>query len=381
MGPEWVILLTGGARGITAQVALELAERYSPTLVLLGKTPYPAADEAPDTTGLHRAISPESGDHRGGPGEEAAAVTGRGRSGPPPTARRARDEGNVRALREAGARVTYLCADVRDDEALGQALDTVYARFGRLDGVVHAAGVVEDQLVQDKSANSFDRVFDTKVDAAHTLARRLRHDSLRFLVFFTSVAGKFGNRGQGDYAAANEVLTQIARTLDDCWAARVVAMSWGPWAGGGMVSPGLADQFARKGIGLIPPATGRRLFDEELRWGDHDSEVVLGSGPWWRPQRNQVQRPADDAHPDGDGGARHHRISVERDGYLADHRLDGRPVLPLAMAAEIVAEAAQLTRPGLDVVELRRFVLLQGVVAEGNTVDLEVEVSPRAERR
>jgi NAD(P)-dependent dehydrogenase (short-subunit alcohol dehydrogenase family) len=378
VGSEWVILLTGGARGITAQVALELAERYSPTLVLLGKTPYPAADEAPETIGLAEPSA-----------LRAAIIAGAQGNGLRPSpaeveaaCRRLLAEREMRAtfgaLREAGAWVTYLRADVRDDEALGRALDTVYARFGRLDGVVHAAGVVEDQLVQDKSADSFDRVFDTKVDAAHTLARRLRHDSLRFLVFFTSVAGKFGNRGQGDYAAANEVLSQLARTLDDRWAARVVAMSWGPWAGGGMVSPGLADEFARKGIGLIPPATGRRLFDDELRWGGHDSEVVLGSGPWARPYGIGCNALPMTLNPTETGTLVAHTISVDRDGYLADHRLDGRPVLPLAMAAEVVAEAAQLTRPGLDVVELRRFVLLQGVVAEENLVNLEVEVSPRA---
>ena len=375
--PEWVILFTGGARGITAQVAIELARRYSPTLVLLGRTPYPSADEEPATIGL---VDP--------PALRAAIVADAKAKGSRPSpaeveaaCRRLLAEREMRRtfaeLREAGARVTYVRADVRDNADFGRALDTVYARFGRLDGVVHAAGVIEDRLVQDKSADSFDRVFDTKVDAAYTLLHRLRLDSLRFLVFFTSVAGKFGNRGQGDYAAANEVLTQLARTLDDCWTARVVAMSWGPWADGGMVSGGLAEEFARKGIELIPPATGRRLFDEELRWGHPHSEVVLGGGPWCGRRNTRCNALLMKVTPTETGALVTHRIDVDRDGYLADHRLDGRPVLPLAMAAEVVAEAAQLTRPGLDVVELRRFVLLHGVVADRGRVDLEVEVRPR----
>ena len=375
--PEWVILFTGGARGITSQVALELARRYSPTLVLLGRTPYPPADEASATIGLTEL-----------PALRAAIIADARAKGRRPSpadveaaCRRLLAEREMRrtfaGLREAGARVTYLRADVRNNAAFGRALDTVYARFGRLDGVVHAAGIIEDRLVQDKSADSFDRVFDTKVDAAYTLLHRLRLDSLSFLVFFTSVAGKFGNRGQGDYAAANEVLTQLARTLDDCWAARVVAMSWGPWADGGMVSGGLAEEFARKGIELIPPATGRRLFDEELRWGHRHSEVVLGSGPWCGRRSIRCNALLMKVTPTETGALVTHRIDVNRDGYLADHRLDGRPVLPLAMAAEVVAEAAQLTWPGLDVAELRRFVLLHGVVADQSCVNLEIEVRPR----
>lgn len=377
--PEWVLLLTGGARGITAEVAVELAEQYAPTVVLLGRTPFPSADEPSETIGLAEP-----------PALRAALIADAREKGlrPSPadveaTCRRLLAEREMRrtvaAIRETGAHVTYLQADVRDEDALGQALDTVYRRFGRLDGVVHAAGVVEDRLIQDKSADSFDRVFDTKVDAAHTLIRRLHADSLRFLVFFTSVAGIFGNGGQADYAAANEVLSQLARTLDDRWAARVVAMSWGPWAGTGMASGDLAEEFARKGIEPIPPATGRRLFDEELRWGGSDSEVVLGRGPWCQPQGSTGHALPMTVARTGTSALVTHSISAGRDSYLADHRLDGRPVLPLAMAAEVVAEAAQLSRPGLDVVELRRFVLLQGVAADRDGVDLEVEISPGAE--
>ena len=71
----------------------------------------------------------------------------------------------------------------------------------------------------------------TKAGAALTLAEHLRPDGLRFLVLFSSVSGRFGNRGQADYAAASEVLGKLAHELDSRWPARVVSIDWGPWAG------------------------------------------------------------------------------------------------------------------------------------------------------
>jgi NAD(P)-dependent dehydrogenase (short-subunit alcohol dehydrogenase family) len=160
-------------------------------------------------------------------------------------------------------------------------IDEIYQSFGRLDGVIHGAGIIEDKLVKDKTLDSFDRVLSTKAESAFILSRRLRPESLRFLIFFSSVAGRFGNRGQADYTAANEVLNKLAVYLDHWWPARVVSINWGPWQKRGMVSPELERQFAERGVQLIPPATGRRILDRELRYGRKgDAEVVMAGGEW-----------------------------------------------------------------------------------------------------
>jgi NAD(P)-dependent dehydrogenase (short-subunit alcohol dehydrogenase family) len=171
--------------------------------------------------------------------------------------------------------------DVRDETAFSDLIDQLYQTHGRLDGVIHGAGVIEDKLVKDKSPESFDRVFDTKVDGAFVLSRKLRSDSLKFAVFFTSVAGRFGNRGQGDYAAANEVVNKLAVYLDNRWLGRVVSINWGPWAKQGMVSAELQRQFADRGIELISPSDGCLRLDQELRFGRKgEVEVLLTAGGW-----------------------------------------------------------------------------------------------------
>ena len=173
-----------------------------------------------------------------------------------------------------GARATYHAADVRDRDAFGAFIDEVYERYGRLDGVVHGAGVLADKLIRDKSSESFARVFETKVNGALALCDKLRPD-VGFVSFFSSVAAVFGNRGQADYAAANDVLDKLATALKARIDGRVVSVAWGPWQGTGMVSPVLEKEYHRRGIGLIPVETGVAAFLEELRRGGPEATQVV----------------------------------------------------------------------------------------------------------
>jgi hypothetical protein len=115
-----------------------------------------------------------------------------------------------------------------------------------------------------------------RTSSALTLRRKLR-DDVRFVAFFSSVSGAFGNRGQVDYAAANDALDKLAHHLAGTSRARVVSINWGPWGGVGMVSPELEREYARRGIGTIPPERGARKFVDELCRGK-DAQVILAAG-------------------------------------------------------------------------------------------------------
>jgi NAD(P)-dependent dehydrogenase (short-subunit alcohol dehydrogenase family) len=275
LGPDSTVLLTGGARGITAAVALELARRYQPNLVLVGRSPLPEESETADTAGITGAAD-----------LKAALIARLRREGRPASTaivesayqRLLHDReirSNLDRLKQAGARVHYYQADVRDDAALSAVLDEVYRRFSTIDGVIHGAGVIQDKLIRDKTPESYDRVFGTKVESALILSRRLKFERLRFCVFFASVAGRFGNRGQSDYAAANEVLSKLAIQLDRRWPGRVVSIAWGPWSTIGMVSE-LEQHLGQRGLQMIPPDVGPLFLDEELRLGPKgECEVVI----------------------------------------------------------------------------------------------------------
>ncbi|WP_231114754.1 type I polyketide synthase [Lentzea aerocolonigenes] len=254
LGQDSVVLLTGGARGITALAATALAERTGCHVELLGRTPIAAEDHRL----THATTEPEL--------VKALFELGE-KDNVPAKARKVLAEREVRQtmdrLRAKASSVRYHECDVTDVEAVGKVIDDIKARFGKIDGVIHGAGVLDDKLIEAKTQQQFERVWATKVNGAKAFTDG-------FLVLFGSVSGVFGNRGQADYSAANDALDRMARF----WGAqrRVVAVDWGPWAGAGM-AVGLADEYARRGIPLIEPQQGVDALLNEIAAGK-DVQVV-----------------------------------------------------------------------------------------------------------
>ncbi|MBM3466093.1 MAG: SDR family NAD(P)-dependent oxidoreductase, partial [Armatimonadetes bacterium] len=289
--PDWVMLVTGGASGITCETTRRML-RPGMKLLIVGRTPEPTAEPA-ELASLTTAdqLRARLVDRARGTGRPPAQIEAELRS--ILHARVVRD--NLASLRAAGAQVEYAALDVRNEQSFGTWLDDVYARHGRIDGVIHGAGVIEDRLVVDKTRDSLDRVFDTKVDSAFILYRHLRPESLRMLVFFASTAGRFGNRGQGDYAMANEVLNRLASRMATEWSStRIIAVNWGPWATTGMASDAVNKAFVERGITPIPTDEGCALLLSELRNGASSTvEVVAGEGPWHKQiAEESVREPA-----------------------------------------------------------------------------------------
>jgi NAD(P)-dependent dehydrogenase (short-subunit alcohol dehydrogenase family) len=283
---ESVVLLVGGARGITAKFAAALAAASRCRIVLLGRTPAPAGPEDPaisaahDRTALRAALASRSG---AGGGLKPAEIN--------------RETELILAQREItatlaeigalGGEARYRSVDFREPDAALQAVKEIHAEYGRLDGVVYAAGVIEDRLIAEKTAESFQRVYGTKTTGAGTLLEALEElpNGPLFTVLFGSVSAALGNRGQVDYAAANDAL----QTLGSRWSARTghraLTVHWGPWAptGGhtGMVSPELGREYARRGIKLIDPEEGTAALLRELAWGDESAGAVVYTCPGW----------------------------------------------------------------------------------------------------
>ncbi|MFF1496449.1 SDR family NAD(P)-dependent oxidoreductase [Streptomyces sp. NPDC058304] len=269
-----VVLLTGGARGITARTALALARATGCHVELVGRTPRPAAEadrfaQATDRVALRAALI---ADGLRKPAEIEAAAS------------RILAEREVRAtlsaLTAVAASVRYHRADVTDEQAVRAVVADVRERHGRLDGIVHGAGVLRDGLVRDKQPAAFAEVFTTKVTGARNLAAAAAEHgpgpAPRFLALFASVSGVYGNRGQTDYAAANDALDSLAHTWSAFLPGRVLSVDWGPWAaeGGGMVTPELERAYARRGVPLLSAEAATAAFLDELAYGT-DVQVVL----------------------------------------------------------------------------------------------------------
>ncbi|WUL81088.1 SDR family oxidoreductase [Streptomyces sp. NBC_00343] len=278
-----VVLLVGGARGITAKFAVALAAASRCRIELLGRTAAPAGPEDPATAGART------------PAELRAALATKGRGLTPAEINRTAElllaqreiSATLDEVTALGSQARYHSVDFREPDAALQAVKEVHAEHGRLDGVVYAAGVIEDRLIAEKTTESFQRVYGTKTHGAEALLSALEElpNGPAFAVLFGSISAVLGNRGQVDYAAANDAL----QSLGTAWSARTghraLTVHWGPWAptGGhhGMVTPELGREYARRGISLIDPEEGTAALLRELAWGDESAGAVVYTASGW----------------------------------------------------------------------------------------------------
>ncbi len=337
--PDDAVIVTGGARGVTAETAVALAEAFAPTLILLGRSEPPNREPdwlAPltDEADIKRALHSQA-NGRGSPkeiGDRYRAVSA-----------------NREILRTmdrieaAGAKAVYRQVDVRDGQAIGALAAEIRRDVGPIKGFVHGAGVLADRRIEEKTADQFATVYATKVEGARTMLDALRDDDLQVVALFSSSTGRFGRIGQIDYAAANEVLNKLAqqeaRRRPDC---RVVAVNWGPWDGG-MVNASLKKIFADEGVGVIPLQRGADHFVGELREsaGQAVEVVVMGSLPDDGTSRS-AESPAANLTV-----AFEYDLTVESMPILKSHVLKGHAVFPVALMVEWLAHAALHDNPGL----------------------------------
>ncbi len=197
---DGVYLITGGLGGIGMAMARNLAAGVHARLVLAGRSGLPSTDlwdgllADPDT--------------------------------PPELARRISD---VRALIASGAEVLVVAADVGNRDDVHLLLKAVDEKFGRLDGVIHAAGLPGMGLMQFKTDAAVGEVLAPKVIGAQVLQECLVGRSLDFLALFSSTAAiTGGGPGQSDYCAANAYLDAVAQAADG-QSYRTLAINWGEW--------------------------------------------------------------------------------------------------------------------------------------------------------
>lgn len=380
---DWVILITGGAVGITAEVAYELAVKYQPTLILVGRSAFPEG-ESPETAeitspeAIRKAlINKMSADGVSISPAEVESAYAR-------LIKNREMRQNIAKIQAVGAKVQYVQADVRDEQNFGDLIEGIYRSYGRLDGIIHGAGIIEDKLLEDKKPDSFERVFDTKTDSAFIMSRKVRGESLKFLVFFTSITGIFGNKGQTDYAAANEIVNELAISLDKQWKGRIVAINWGPWKKTGMVTPEVERQFRERGVQLISLLAGRRKVDEELRYGNKgDVKIIIGNGPWERiddktsPSLSNTCLPllnrTTSSFECHNGFLQvSKKLDTEHDLYLLDHCLDGKPVLPAAVAVGLMAETAKHGWHAWEVASILDVCAFKGVILDNGSKEIKI---------
>lgn len=369
LGSSDVILVSGGARGITADMVREMAAQGVGRFILAGRSRIAEEKLAKLPAGVS-----DVKDIKAFLFSEAKA------KGEKPSPKDIEKEASqisasmeivaqLAALRSCGALAEYVAVDISNRDAVATMLPQMEAKLGPVTGFIHGAGVLQDKMIVQKTKEQFLNVFQTKINGLFAVLDALKGHNLKLVALFASVAGKFGNVGQCDYAAANEIFNHVALTHSNQWEnCRFLSVNWGPFAGG-MVTPELARMFTQKGVGLIPPLAGAKLFTREILNGHLDcSEIVVGAGPM---ELGASEGPMNSPSP----LTLKKSVKLEDNAYLTDHKLKDQPVLPMAMALEWIAEAAQAFFPDLCVFEVRNLKVLKGVSFEEDNLEFLIRSS------
>ena len=313
-----VYLITGGLGGIGSVLAEHLASRYQARLILTSRDKIPKESERDDWLSIHGADDETS-----------------------------RRIARIRRLEQLGAEVVVLRADVTSIEDMNAVVNAAEKRFHGLDGVFHAAGVLDDGLLQMKTAEDCERVLSPKVRGTLVLDRVLDGVELDFVVLFSSISAFAGLAGQFDYAAANSFLDAYAREACRRSDRLTIAVNWSAWADVGM----LADADVSAG------AEGT------------SSDTVIA-----HPMLESMATTAE--------GYRTYRStwSADRDWFLDEHRnTDGTAFLPGTAYLEL-SRAVGVDSLSHASVEIRDAVFLAPLVLRGDEErDIEARVQISAD--
>ncbi|GAB1354369.1 hypothetical protein MASR1M12_31070 [Erysipelotrichia bacterium] len=358
-----VVLVTGGARGVTAETAIAFAEKYKTTMVLLGRSPAPKAEPA-----WLNGLTAE-------PAIKEALLKNCGRKMTPKDleaefkAAMANREvlQNLARINQTGGKAFYYSVDIRNGEDTERVIEQARAEAGQITGLIHGAGVLRDRRIEDKTREMLDDVIDTKVAGLRHVLKAVIKDNLKAVVLFSSFSGRGGRLGQVDYAMANEVLNKAAQKLrilrPEC---RVMSFNWGPWDGG-MVTPALRNVFIAEGIGLIPLLEGARQPVIEL---SNPGENAVEIGIMGTLEEQGAPTPGKKFVKAFD-----FELNLKENAWLKDHVLNGDPVLPMAVAGELMSQAAVMRNPGLQFAGYDEMRILKGVVLKSQQVTLGLYAS------
>ncbi len=365
LGKDDLVLVSGGARGITATCVLELARQSGASFLLLGRTDIEAAwpewaeacnDMASLRTAAIEAVKKQ--------GQQPTPVKIDRMLGPLLQVEEVRQ--TLQQLHELGCNASYMAVDILDPNKLKTALADVHQRMGKVTAVVHGAGNLADKKLDKKTAGDFESVFATKVRGLENLIKALPPTGIKQIYLFSSVSGFFGNAGQTDYAMANEVLSKFAHNWRFYYPqSRVCAINWGPWDSG-MVSDTLKRAYQERGISIIATEDGAERFVREL--SADCIQVLIGNDSYQHPKNTLLN---DNCHVST------RRLNIVEQDVLSDHRIDGKAVLPATFAMTWLIQAATRVVPDLHLLALEDFQVLKGVVLEGQQEhEFETRVTP-----
>ncbi|WP_024875062.1 type I polyketide synthase [Saccharomonospora piscinae] len=324
-----VLLVTGGAKGITAECALVMAKDSGASLALIGR-------DDPDRD------------------DEISA--------------------NLARMAAAGVSCHYERADVTDPEQVAAAVARFGAELGPITAVMHGAGRNEPAALATLTEERFHQTLAVKITGLRSVLDAVEEDRIKLLVTFGSIIGRAGLRGEAHYSTANDWMSELAAEFQRAHPqARVLAMEWSVWSGAGMGERlGVVEALMRDGITPISVEDGVRVLRQVLA-DPSAGPIVTITGrmgglptlPLDSTQELPLTRFVDRVlvHYPHVELITEVELSPGSDPYLSDHSLDGDLLFPAVLGMEAMTQVATavLGRTGTPLLENVEF--LRPIVA------------------
>ncbi len=301
-----VVLVTGGGKGISAECGLQLARQTGCALLILGRSPLASNAELAS---------------------------------------------NLQRMQEAGVQVHYVQADVCEANEVALALAEGKSHFARpITGFIHGAGINQPCTIEHLQGQALLATLAPKIEGLHNVLAALEPRELKLLVSFSSIIGRIGLHGEGDYALANEALSHATRQFQQRYPqCRCRAIEWSVWSGTGMGQKlGRVEALLDEGISPISIDDGVQEFLRLVQADDLPSCLVV-SGRFGQPTGLTMAAPLYTegrflsklaVYYPGVELVAECQLSTANDVYLEEHMLNGERIFPAVMALEAMSQAA-----------------------------------------
>ncbi|RJX28815.1 MAG: SDR family NAD(P)-dependent oxidoreductase [Desulfurivibrio sp.] len=307
-----VILVTGGAKGITAACALALARQTGVRMALVGSSPHPEAE------------------HGAARSREIAQTLAR--------------------FQEAGLRASYYQCDIVDREAVQSMVRQVRQELGPITGVMHGSALNKPRDLAAVSSAEALREISPKVLGAVNLCEALKDQPPRLFISFSSIIGVSGMARNGWYGFSNQALDLLMRRFaEEHPATAVQSMAFSIWDEIGMgVRLGSIAHLAQRGIAAIPAQEGVRRFLQLLSHDPGEQQVVIAArlanldtiqaAQYPRPGAARFLERLLSYTPDVEVVVRA-QLNLAKDAYVEDHNWRGTLLFPTVFGLEAMAQA------------------------------------------
>ncbi|MCC9138355.1 PfaD family polyunsaturated fatty acid/polyketide biosynthesis protein [Pontibacter silvestris] len=355
LAPSDVVVVTGGARGITAECVIALANSSPCTFILMGRTSYHAEepswahgikDEKELKQKIFRSLQQSGKMPRPVEIQEVYQKLTSSRS----------IKKTIQAIHEAGGKAVYLQADIGDAGATQKQLSDQQEKWGMVTAVIHGAGALADKLIEKKTEGDFAKVYGTKVHGLLNVINAVDATRLKNVVLFSSIVGFYGNEGQIDYALANDTLNKWAISYQNQHPeTKVTAINWGPW-NSGMITPYVQQEFKKRGVMLIQAEEGVAHFMNLLSQEKGGGVTIVNN-----------KMPAPKKLFPLNGQILHLKKGVKREEnpFLEHHVIGGFPVMPFVTGIAWISNASEQLFPSYQLVQCQNSKLFNGIIFNG----------------